>query len=501
MLRARLNRGKDSIVVAVLRATDGKAAGMTRLQATRRGIVVSALFGAGLLVAAPASAQRKEPPPSREAAQFSFAPIVKKAAPAVVNVYVRARVPTFVSPCADDPLFRRFFGERFGMPQERIQNSLGSGVIVSPEGIVVTNTHVVKIGGAAEIRIALSDRREFDAKIVQQDDKSDITVLRIEGGDGRFPYLEFENSDAIEVGDQVLAIGNPFGVGQTVTSGIISALARTEVGNSEAQVFIQTDAAINPGNSGGALVDMAGRVVGINTAIFSRSGGSHGVGFAIPSNIVKLIVDSAVAGRKLERPWLGAKLDAVTREMAEAMGLARVAGAIVAKLYDKSPAAEAGMQAGDVIVAVDGHEVADARAVQYRLTTRGVGNRCRLDIVRKGRQLAVDVVLRASPQAGKDDVRNLSGVHPFDGARVANILPGTADELGIEDHDGVVILQVRPDSRAARIGFQAGDVIQQVGRVKIQTVNELEAVVKERQQVWQIVLKRGNQTMRLQLAG
>ena len=473
---------------------------MTHLQATRRVIVVSALFGAGLLVAAPTSAQRKEPPPSREAAQFSFAPIVKKAAPAVVNVYVRARVPTFVSPFADDPLFRRFFGERFGMPQERIQNSLGSGVIVSPEGIVVTNTHVVKIGGAAEIRIALSDRREFDAKVVQQDDKSDITVLRIEGGDGRFPHLEFENSDAIEVGDQVLAIGNPFGVGQTVTSGIISALARTEVGNSEAQVFIQTDAAINPGNSGGALVDMAGRVVGINTAIFSRSGGSHGVGFAIPSNIVKLIVDSAVAGRKLERPWLGAKLDAVTREIAEAMGLARVAGAIVARLYDKSPAAEAGMQAGDVIVAVDGHEVADARAVQYRLTTRGVGNRCRLDIVRKGRQLAVDVVLRASPQAGKDDVRNLSGVHPFDGARVANILPGTADELGIEDQEGVVILQVRPNSTAARI-FQPGDVIQVVGRTKIGTVGDLEAAVRERQQVWLVILKRGNQTVKLQLAG
>jgi S1-C subfamily serine protease len=187
--------------------------------------------------------------------------------------------------------------------------------------------------------------------------------------------------------------------------------------------------------------------------------------------------------------------------MAEAIGLARVAGAIIARLYDKSPAAEAGLQAGDVIVAVDGHEAADARAVQYRLTTRGVGNRCRLDIVRKGRQLAVDVVLRAAPQAGKDDVRNLSGVHPFDGVRVANILPGTADELGIEDQEGVVILQVRPESKAARIGFQAGDVIQQVGRKKIETVGELEAVVKERQQVWLVVLKRGNQTVQLQLAG
>ena len=473
---------------------------MGNMALTRVVMVVLVLAGAGL-AADPVTAQRREPPPTREAAQFSFAPIVKKAAPAVVNVYVRARVSTFVSPFADDPLFRRFFGDRFGMPQERIQNSLGSGVIVAPEGVVVTNTHVVKIGGAAEIRIALADRREFDAKVVQLDDKSDIAVLRIEGGEGRFPYLEFENSDAVEVGDMVLAIGNPFGVGQTVTSGIISALGRTEVGNSDAQVFIQTDAAINPGNSGGALVDMAARVVGINTAIFSRSGGSHGVGFAVPSNMVRLVVDSAIAGHKLERPWLGAKLDTMTREMAEAMGIARVAGAIVTRVYDIGSAAQAGLQSGDVIVAVDGYEVADARAILYRLTTRGVGNRCRLDIVRKGRQLSLEIALHAAPQAGKDDVRNLSGAHPFDGARVSNILPAVADELGLEDQEGVVILQVRPDSKAARIGFQAGDIIQQVGRKKIDTVGELEAVLREHQQVWLVQLKRGNQSVRLQLAG
>ena len=474
---------------------------MHNMVLTRVVMAALALAGGAGLAADPVTAQRREPPPTREAAQFSFAPIVKKAAPAVVNVYVRARVSTFVSPFADDPLFRRFFGDRFGMPQERIQNSLGSGVIVAPEGVVVTNTHVVKIGGAAEIRIALADRREFDAKVVQLDDKSDIAVLRIEGGEGRFPYLEFENSDAVEVGDMVLAIGNPFGVGQTVTSGIISALGRTEVGNSDAQVFIQTDAAINPGNSGGALVDMAARVVGINTAIFSRSGGSHGVGFAVPSNMVRLVVDSAIAGHKLERPWLGAKLDTMTREMAEAMGIARVAGAIVTRVYDIGSAAQAGLQSGDVIVAVDGYEVADARAILYRLTTRGVGNRCRLDIVRKGRQLALEVALRAAPQAGKDDVRNLSGAHPFDGARVGNILPAVADELGLEDQEGVVILQVRPDSKAARIGFQAGDIIQQVGRKKIDTVGELEAVLREHQQVWLVQLKRGNQSVRLQLAG
>ncbi len=474
---------------------------MQKSRTARSGAVLAAIV-AVVVASTPAPAQlRKEPPPSRAAAQYSFAPIVKKAAPAVVNVYVRARVSTFVSPFADDPLFRRFFGERFGMPQERIQNSLGSGVIVSPDGIVVTNTHVVKVGGAAEIRIALADRREFDAKVIQLDEKSDIAVLKIDGGDGRFPYLEFENSDDIEVGDQVLAIGNPFGVGQTVTSGIISALARTEVGKSETQVFLQTDAAINPGNSGGALIDMAGRVVGINTAIFSRSGGSHGVGFAIPSNLVRLIVASAVAGRKLERPWLGAKLESVTREMAEALGLPRVAGVIVTRVSRGGPAAEAGLQAGDVIVAVDDHEATDARALLYRLTTRGVGGHARLDVQRQGRRLALSIALRAAPPAGRDDVRNLSGAHPFDGARVANILPAIADELGLEEQEGVVILSVRPNSRAARIGFSAGDVIEQVGHARIETISDLEAALKERQQVWLVTLKRGNQTVRLQLAG
>jgi S1-C subfamily serine protease len=242
-------------------------------------------------------------------------------------------------------------------------------------------------------------------------------------------------------------------------------------------------------------------VVGINTAIFSRSGGSHGVGFAIPSNLVKLIVDSAVAGRKLERPWLGARLDAMTREMAEALGLPRVSGALVTRLYDKSPAAQAGLQAGDVIVGVDGHEVADARGVNYRLTTRGIGQRASLEVVRKGQRLVVEVALLAAPQAGKDDVRNLSGAHPFDGARVANILPASADEFGLEQQEGVVIVSVRPESGAARIGFRPGDVIQQVGRDKIERVNDLDAVLKERQRSWLVVIKRGNQTVRLQLAG
>ncbi|HJZ33952.1 MAG TPA: Do family serine endopeptidase [Hyphomicrobiaceae bacterium] len=477
-----------------------KGSDMRGLAGAHRAVVLGVIM-LGLLAAPAANAQRREPPPSRDAAQYSFAPIVKKAAPAVVNVYVRARVQTFVSPFAQDPLFGRLLGERFGLPQERIQNSLGSGVIVHPDGIIVTNTHVIKVGGAAEIKVALADRREFDAKVVLQDEKSDLAVLKIEGGEGRFPYLEFEDSDRAEVGDLVLAIGNPFGVGQTVTSGIISALGRTEVTETEAQVFIQTDAAINPGNSGGALVDMAGRVVGINTAIFSRSGGSHGIGFAIPSNLVKVIVDSAISGRRLERPWLGAKLDAVTRELGEALALERVAGALVVKVYDHSAAAEAGLEAGDVIVAVDGYEVPDPRAVSYRLTTRGVGKTSNLDVVRKGRKMLVALAVRGPPKAGRDDVRNLSGAHPFDGARVANILPGTAAELGVEDEEGVVILSVQPASRSARLGFRTGDIIVQIGREKIDTIRDLETQLKERPRVWQVVVKRGNQLLQLQLSG
>src|SRR5215813_12792321 len=460
-----------------------KGSDMRGLAGAHRAVVLGVIM-LGLLAAPAANAQRREPPPSRDAAQYSFAPIVKKAAPAVVNVYVRARVQTFVSPFAQDPLFGRLLGERFGLPQERIQNSLGSGVIVHPDGIIVTNTHVIKVGGAAEIKVALADRREFDAKVVLQDEKSDLAVLKIEGGEGRFPYLEFEDSDRAEVGDLVLAIGNPFGVGQTVTSGIISALGRTEVTETEAQVFIQTDAAINPGNSGGALVDMAGRV--------------HGIGFAIPSNLVKVIVDSAISGRRLERPWLGAKLDAVTRELGEALALERVAGALVVKVYDHSAAAEAGLEAGDVIVAVDGYEVPDPRAVSYRLTTRGVGKTSNLDVVRKGRKMLVALAVRGPPKAGRDDVRNLSGAHPFDGARVANILPGLASELGLADEeDGVVIVSVQPASRSARLGFRTGDIIVRIGREKIDSVGELEAQLKERPRVWQVVVKRGNQLLQL----
>ena len=470
------------------------------------GAMCIALLGVTILApcSGPALGQRREAPASKQEVQLSFAPIVKRAAPAVVNVYVRGKPQQTAQRQQlpiDDPVFRRFFGELFGMPQERVQSSLGSGVIVSPDGLVVTNTHVVKVGGQAEIRIVLADKREIEAKVISQDEKADIAVLRIQSPDTQLPYLEFEDSDRLEVGDIVLAIGNPFGVGQTVTQGIVSALARSEVSRSGAQVFIQTDAAINPGNSGGALVDMAGRLVGINTAIYSRSGGSHGIGFAIPSNLVRLFAESASSGRKVERPWLGAKLDSVTREVAEALGLDRAVGAVVTKVHAESPAAAARLEPGDVILAVDGHEVDDPRGVNYRLTTRGIGNRAKLEVFRKGRRVPVEIALTAAPQGKATDVRNLAGQHPLDGTRVASLSPALADELGIDTDGGVVIIQVRNGSTAARLGFRPGDIVLTVGAEQIDNIATLEQAIRQRQRLWQMSIQRGGKVIPLQFGG
>src|SRR5215469_265713 len=277
-------------------------------------------------------------PRSREAIRLSFAPIVKQAAPAVVNVFSRRVVRTSASPFADDPFFRRFFGDRspFGIPQERVQNSLGSGVVIDPDGIIVTNHHVIQEG--QEITVVLSDRREFEAKVLRSDERTDLAVLKIDPKGERLPTLEIGDSDALQVGDLVLAIGNPFGVGQTVTSGIVSAVARTNIGISDYRFFIQTDAAINPGNSGGALVSMDGRLVGINTAIFARDGGgSIGIGFAIPANMVRSVIAN-LNGDKIVRPWFGASGQNVTADIANSLGLPHPTGVLLADVYPGSPA-------------------------------------------------------------------------------------------------------------------------------------------------------------------
>lgn len=456
----------------------------------------------------PSAFGQRQPPSSREAVQLSFSPIVKQAAPAVVNVYVRGRV-TVRSPF-DDPFLRELFGDRLGMPRERIQNSLGSGVIVSKDGIVVTNTHVIKVGAQAEIRIVLADKREFDARVILQDEKADIAVLRIEGGDGNFPYLTLGDSDDVEVGDLVLAIGNPFGVGQSVSQGIISALGRSIGATTGAPAFIQTDAAVNPGNSGGALVDLGGRLIGINTSIISRTGASHGIGFAVPSNLVRVFVESALAGRKVERPWLGARLETVTRDVAQGLGLDRATGVLVARVAPASPAAEAGLEPGDVILSVEGRPVADAQDLQYRLTTIGVGRSAKLAVFRQGRPNSITVALRAVPPFDPSELRNLTGETPMAGARVATVSPALSEELGLDVDAGVVVLQVAPGGLAAKFGFQRGDVVVGFDDQQVANAGQLETLLRNRaterrqqflqrvrQTPWLLTVRRGGKEQQL----
>lgn len=453
-----------------------------------------------LVLLQPADAQRQVPV-SRQAVQLSFAPVVRAAKPAVVNVFVKSQSRRRASPLSEDPFFRRFFGDRFGMP--RVQNSLGSGVIVSDDGLVVTNAHVIKSRGQAEIRVVLSDQRQFTARVLVQDEKSDIAILKLNGARERLPFLELANSDAIEVGDLVLAIGNPFGVGQTVTSGIVSALARSRVGigNSNSQVFIQTDAAINPGNSGGALVDMKGRLVGINTAIYSRSGGSNGIGFAIPANLVALYVKSAATGRAVAKVWLGAGLKDVDRGIADSLGLKRVAGALVTNVQRQGPAAKAGLRAGDVITAVNDRLVADARGARYRLTTLGVGKSAKLGILRRGRVREISLDLVAVPKITRGDVGLLTGEHPFDGARVANTVPAVAEELGIDAGDGVIVIDIDRDGYAAAIGLRPRDQIVEVGGRKVTSIAGLQRLLRRRADVWDIAIRRNGRVLRLRVAG
>jgi Do/DeqQ family serine protease len=470
-------------------------------------VVGAALSGAcllGLLPVADAGAQQRVVPESQAAIKQSFSSVVKQAAPAVVNVYVRHRVKQVVSPFANDPFFRRFFGENFGVPRERIQNSLGSGVLVAAEGVVVTNYHVIRGSSDSEITVALADGREFPAKLILKDEQTDLAVLRLDSDGETFPSIKFANSDDLEVGDLVLAIGDPFGVGQTVTSGIVSALARTKVGISDYQFFIQTDAAINPGNSGGALVDMDGRLAGINTAIFSKSGGSHGIGFAIPSNMVRLVVQSALKGGKVQRPWFGASLQPLTSDIAESLGLDRPAGALVTSLHDKGPAQRAGLQVGDVVISVDDKIVQDPEALQYRFVTKGVGGTVELGLFRKGKTLRATISLLAPIEDPPRDTRDLTGRHPLAGAQVANLSPAVAQELGMEGDDskgGVVVLGVERGSNAARLGVRRGDLIVGVNNEEITSVKGLATMLELGGGAWRLAVERGGKVFNLAIQG
>lgn len=458
------------------------------------------LFGAALLaftvISNVASAQERHVPASLAQLQMSFAPIVQRVAPAVVNVYA-THVVENQNPFMADPFFRQFFG---GVPRRQVERSLGSGVIVDPAGLIVTNFHVIR--GASQVKVALSDKREFDADIVLRDQRSDLAVLRIKGAHERFPTLEFGDSDKLQVGDVVLAIGDPFGVGQTVTHGIVSALARTKVGSSDYQFFIQTDAPINPGNSGGALVDMSGHLIGINSAIASSSGGSEGIGFAIPANLVRVVVASAESGSNaVKRPWLGAKLQEVTPDIADSLGLKVPNGALVASVVPDSPAARAGLKTGDLLVSIDGVAIEDPNAFDYRFATKALGGTAKVGILRQGRQMTVSVALQPLPETPRDEVA-ISARSPFAGATVANLSPALADELRLDTQaQGVVITAVADGSTAQSIGFRPGDIVVNVNNEKIARSADLQRIANSGGHSWRITIQRGNQQISVMFSG
>jgi Do/DeqQ family serine protease len=448
------------------------------------------------LAALAASADTRVVPESRTLIHLSFAPVVKKAAPAVVNVFSRRVLKSVAGPALlfNDPFFRRFFGDQFpGVPRERVENSLGSGVIVDAKGLVVTNQHVIK--DAQEVTVVLADRREFEAKVLLSDEHADLAVLKIEPHGEPLPVLEIGDSDELEVGDLVLAIGNPFGVGQTVTSGIVSGLART-IGVSDFRSFIQTDAAINPGNSGGALVDLDARLVGINAAIVSQSGGSVGIGFAIPTNLVRTVLRAAANGGRIVRPWLGASGQAVTAEIAQGLGLPRPEGVLVKDVTAGSPAARAGIRIGDVILAVDGHKVEDPEALRFRVATLTLDQSAQLTLWRRGERHEASLAVTAPPETPPRDLTALSGRQPLSGASVANLNPAFADELNLDTTErGVIVTALRDGSIAARLGIERGDILVSLNKQPIDSVAQLRQLLAATPAPWVLTVKRGDQLL------
>ncbi|MDO9224112.1 MAG: Do family serine endopeptidase [Caulobacter sp.] len=442
---------------------------------------------------APGLAQpSRAPPASSTVLKTSYSPVVKRAAPAVVNVSSRRVVRQRV-----DPFWDMFMGGG-GVPRERVAQSLGSGAIVRADGVILTNNHVIE--GADEIMVQLADRREFPARVLLADPRSDLAVLKIDAGAERLPVIAIDDQETMEVGDLVLAIGNPFGVGQTVTTGIISATARSNTGITDYGFFLQTDAAINPGNSGGPLVDMDGDLIGVNTAILSRSGTSSGVGFAIPAAMARQVVNTALGGgHSVVRPWLGVRAQTVTGDMARSLGMSAPRGAIVADVWPNGPAARAGVQQGDVIVAVGGQPVADEGAAAYHFASRRTGETVPVVVLRDGAERTLTVRAEAPPAAPARDERVISGGNPLEGLTVANMSPALADELGADPFAGrgVVVLRVQAGF-AQQAGFRPGDLVREVNGREVRSTADLAAAVAARVRVWRVTIERNGQTISAQ---
>lgn len=446
---------------------------------------VALAFSLGERAAPPASVEVRTLPQDAAAMQLSFAPLVRAASPSVVNIYATRVVAERSGPFAGDPFFRDLFGD-LGPLQPRMQNALGSGVILGRGGLVVTNVHVVS--GAQDIRAVLADRREYRAGIVLEDAESDIAVLRLQVA-GDLPALDLADSDAAQVGDLVLAIGNPFGVGQSVSSGIVSALGRSTFDLRRGS-FLQTDAAINPGNSGGALIDMQGRLLGINTAILTRGGGSNGIGFAVPANLVKRILEQAEAGAtRFVRPWAGINGQAVDAIMAEALGLPGPDGVLVSELHPQSPFAMAGLRPGDVILSLDGHAVHSPQDLMFRLAVASPGSTAPFGYARGGATATAEVALAPPPQ-GDRDARTFAADIALRGLSVARIDPALIVDYGLPLNAAGTLVTGAQD-RAARAGLRPGDILLAINGRPVATPAEVEAAAAERARLWQVEALRG----------
>ncbi len=447
-----------------------------------------AAIALSIMVATVAWSQTPQVPASQAQIQLSFAPVVKRATPAVVNIYAKKVVATRVSPFANDPFFGNLFRGQ-GQVVPRVQNSLGSGVIVSPDGIVVSNYHVA--GDADAIRVVLHDRREFDARVLMADEQADLAVLKLEGAQD-LPALPLRDSDEVEVGDLVLAIGNPFGIGQTVTSGIVSGLARSGVTAGDGRgYFIQTDAAINPGNSGGALVDMQGRLVGINTAILTRSGGSNGVGFAIPANLVKRFVAQAKAGReRFVRPWAGVSGQSVDAALAEGLGMGLPRGVVLSELHPQSPFAKAGLAAGDVVLTLGGMPVNSPQEMLFRMSAAVIGDKLSVRYLRDGRERTTRVALIAPPEIPPRAPVTVPGDRILRGLRAVNVNPAVATEYRLEGvTSGVMVVKTGPV--AAQVGLRPGDVLRRINGIEIATTRDLLRATEFDTRSWALEFERG----------
>jgi serine protease Do len=426
----------------------------------------------------------------------SFAPVVKKVSPSVVRINITGKVRADVqteSPM-DDPMLRRFFGDQFGGPGMRQklrpqrEHGLGSGVIVSHDGYILTNNHVVE--NADKVQVVLEDGREFDAKVVGTDPKSDVAVVKVEAND--LPYVAFADSDSIEVGDTVLAIGNPFGVGTTVTSGIVSATGRATLGL-DYEDFIQTDAAINPGNSGGALIDAQGRLVGINTAILSRSGGNNGIGFAIPSNLARNVMDQIVTTGHVTRGFLGVNIQTVTPSIAKKFDLKDAKGALVADVTPKSPADKAGIQSGDIILEYNGKPVLDSRHLKLAVGATAPGTEVPVKVSRDGKIKELKVALKELPgddKLAKNDHSATGDDDALNGVGVADLNSNYRKQFDIPSHvKGAIVTEVDQDSASYQAGLREGDVVLEIDRKPVANAEDAVEMSKHIKNKSSILLK------------